>query len=121
MASNYAQSQVNQRLVFENAKQICVDAGVPTVAAQLTESFLRLEQILITTRAQYQFPVLVNNNGPANTLLSTETRLNQQDSLICNAWGFFVANPSSNADTTFRLNTYGNPTTYATALAAASL
>ncbi len=121
MASNYSQSQVNQRLVFENAKQICVDAGVPTVAAQLTESFLRLEQVLVTTRAQYQFPILVNNNGPANTLLNTETRLNQQDSLISYAWGFFVANPSSATDTTFRLNTYGNPQTYATALAAVAL
>jgi hypothetical protein len=104
--SNYQQSQVNARLVYENAVKICNAAGVGAVASKLTQSFLRLEQLMVTTKTQYQFPILVNNNGPANTLFSTEQRLNQQDSIICSAWGFFFGIPLSTIDVTFKLLSY---------------
>jgi hypothetical protein len=104
--SNYQQSQVNARLVYENAVKICNAAGVGAVASKLTQSFLRLEQLMSLTKAQYQFPILVNNNGPANTLFNTEQRLNQQDSIICSAWGFFFGIPASGVDATFRLLSY---------------
>lgn len=107
--SNYQQSQVNARLVYENAVKICNQAGVGAVASKLTQSFLRLEQVMVLTKAQYQFPILVNNNGPANTLFNTETRLNQQDSIICSAWGFFLAVPLSGTDATFTLLSYPSP------------
>jgi hypothetical protein len=124
--SNYQQSQVNARLVFENAIKICNKANVPAVAAKLTQSFLRLEQAIVTTKAQYQFPILVNNNGPANTLFNTEIRLNQQDSIITSAWGVFLAIPTSATDATFRLLTYAsqnapNFTTAGAAVAAQTL
>lgn len=121
--SNYQQSQVNARLVYENAVKICNASKVPVAASKLTQSFLRLEQVMVLTKAQYQFPILVNNNGPANTLFNTETRLNQQDSIICSAWGFFFAIPLSGVDATFRLLSYAsqnapNFTTAGAALAA---
>jgi hypothetical protein len=121
--SNYQQSQVNARLVFENAIKICNAAKVPSAAAKLTQSFLRLEQAIVTTKAQYQFPIMVNNNGPANTLFNTEVRLNQQDSIITSAWGFFFAVPLSATDASFRLLSYAstgapNFTTAGAALAA---
>jgi hypothetical protein len=106
--SNYQQSQVNARLVYENAVKICARAQVPVPASKLTQSFLRLEQLIVTTKAQYQFPILVNNNGPANTLFNTEQRLNQQDSIITSAWGFYFAIPTSGTDATFRLLSYAS-------------
>lgn len=121
--SNYQQSQVNARLVYENAVKICVKAGVGPVASKLTQSFLRLEQTITTTKTLYQFPILVNQNGPANTLFATEQRLNQQDSIICSAWGFFFGIPTSATDNSWKLLSYPsanapNFTTAGAALAA---
>jgi hypothetical protein len=107
--SNYQQSQVNARLVYENAVKICNKANVPAVASKLTQSFLRLEQLMVLGKTQFQFPILVNNNGPANTLFNTEQRLNQQDSIICSAWGFFFAVPLSGTDPTMTLLSYPSP------------
>ena len=107
--SNYQQSQVNARLVYENAVKICNKAGVPAIASKLTQSFLRLEQLMVLGKTQFQFPILVNNNGPANTLFNTEQRLNQQDSIICSAWGFFFAVPLSGTDPTMTLLSYPSP------------
>jgi hypothetical protein len=109
--SNYQQSQVNARLVYENAVKICNKAGVPAAASKLTQSFLRLEQVMTLTKTQYQFPILVNNNGPANTLFPTETRLNQQDSIICSAWGFGFGIPTSATDVSFKFLSYPNANT----------
>lgn len=105
-------SQANSRLVFENAQNIITLAGLSLDITKLTNSDLRLEQALAVNKTQYQFPVLVNNNGPANTLFNTEIRLNQQDSFVASAWGFFIAAPSSAVDTTFILHTYPSPLTF---------
>jgi hypothetical protein len=120
--SNYQQSQVNARMVFENAVKICQAANVPAVASKLTQSFLRLEQVMSLTKTLYQFPILVNNNGPANTLFPTEVRLNQQDSIITSAWGFFFGIPASATDQAFRLLSYpsNNAPNFTTALSAAA-
>src|ERR1700683_3297185 len=107
--SNYQQGQVNARLVYENAVKICNKAGVPAIASKLTQSFLRWEQLMVLGKTQFQFPILVNNNGPANTLFNTEQRLNQQDSIICSAWGFFFAVPLSGTDPTMTLLSYPSP------------
>lgn len=118
--SSYQQSQVNARLVYENAVKICNKSSVPVASSKLTQSFLRLEQVMSLTKTQYQFPILVNNNGPANTLFPTETRLNQQDSIICSAWGFGFGIPTSATDTSFLYLSYpnGNAPAFSTALAA---
>lgn len=118
--SNQQISQVNARLAYENAIKICNKANVPAAIAKLTQSFLRLEQVCVVGKTQYQFPILVNNNGPANTLFNTELRLNQQDSLIVSQWGFFFALPASAIDATFTLHTYPNAVTFVAAGAASS-
>ncbi len=113
-------SQANSRLVFENAMTIMQTAGLTLDATKCTNSDLRLEQAAATNKTQYQFPVLVNNNGPSNTLFNTEIRLNQQDSFVAAGWGFFISAPSSVADTTYILHTYPSPVTFATSGAAAA-
>lgn len=113
-------SQANSRLVFENAQQIITKNGLTLDETKLTNSDLRLEQAAATNKTQYQFPVLTNNNGPANTLFNTEIRLNQQDSFVASAWGFFISAPSSAVDCTYILHTYPSPLTFATGGAAAA-
>lgn len=113
-------TQVNSRLIFENAKQIITAAGLTLNDAKLTNSDLRLEQQAVTGKTQFQFPVLTNNNGPANSLFNTEIRLNQQDSFVASAWGFFISKPSSVSDATYILHTYPNPVTFSTVGVAAA-
>lgn len=113
-------SQANARLVFENALRIIKDARLTLDITKLTNSDLRLEQQAATNKTQYQFPVLTNNNGPANTLFNTETRLNQQDSFVASAWGFFISKPSSLTDATYILHTYPNALTFSTTGVAAA-
>lgn len=113
-------SQVNSRYVFENARAIITGAGLTLDDTKLTNSDLRLEQQLFTNRTQYQFPVLTNNNGPSNSLFNTEIRLNQQDSFVACAWGFYIAKPSSSTDATFILHSYPSPAVFTTSGVAAA-
>ena len=108
-------STVNARFVFENAKKMMTEQGVDASQAVLTQSDLRLEQASSLTKTQYQFPTLVNNNGPANTLFNTETRLNLQDAFVASAWGFFISKPASAIDTAYILHSYPSPVTFSTA------
>lgn len=116
------QNTVNSRLVYENAKKNLVDAGVPVANAKLTQSFLRLENQLVTTKTQFVFPVLQNQpSGTAGVgAFNTEQRLNQQDSFVAAMWGIYLSKPSSNTDATFILHTYPNAQTFATANVAAA-
>jgi hypothetical protein len=113
-------SQMNSRLVFENAKSIITAAGLNVASAKLTQSDLRLEQQLVTTKTQYQFAVLNNNNGPSGSLFNTEVRLTQQDSFVAASVGFFLAKPTSATDATFIAHTYPSPVTFSTAGTAAA-
>jgi hypothetical protein len=113
-------SQINARMIFQNALQVIKDANLTLDVTKCTISTLRLEQQIVTTRTSYQFPVLSNNNGPAGTLFNTEIRLNQQDSFVCAIWGFFLAAPASLIDTTFQLHTYPSPLTFTAGSAAAA-
>ncbi len=113
-------SQANSRLVFENSLKIIREAKLTLDVTKCTNSDLRLEQTAATNKTQYLFPVLTNNNGPANTLFNTEIRLNQQDSFVASAWGFFISKPSSAVDATYILHTYPNALTFSTAGVAAA-
>ncbi len=112
---------MDMRLIYKEAVEICKSAGVDPHAAGLTDSTLRLEQQLLTTKTQYQFAVLTNNNGPSNTLFPTEVRLNQQDSFISYALSFFLGEPSAAGDCTFIDYTYPSPTVFQTVGEAAAL
>lgn len=103
---------MDMRLIFKEAVEICRKAGVDPEKAGLTDSTLRLEQQLLTTKSQYQFAVLTNNNGPSNTLFNTEVRLNQQDSFISYAMNFYLGEPASAIDATFIDYTYPSPTVF---------
>ncbi len=114
------QNTANSRIVYENAVKLLQQAGVSVDLSKCTQSDLILEQQAVVNKTQYQFPVLTNNNGPSNSLFNTEIRLNQQDSFIAAAWGFFIAKPSSAIDATFIVQTYPNATVFSTAGVAAA-
>lgn len=102
-------SQVNQmgaRLVFANARKALTKAGINATKAKLTQSFLRLEQAISTSKTLYQFPILVNETQLG--IFNTENRLNLQDSFVIAQLGLFLAVPSSSTDAAYKLVT--NPT-----------
>jgi hypothetical protein len=84
----------------------------PVSAFKLTQSELRLEQPLVTTAAQYTFPVLSNIQNQAQQFPS-EIRLNLQDSFVPVRLGVYVALPSSTSSTAFSLHTYFNSEVFA--------
>jgi hypothetical protein len=115
-------NQANSRLVYENAKQSLAAINFPLSTAKLTQSFLRLEQQLLTTKTQYQFLFLTNQPSPgATAIFNTEQRLNQQDSFVAAMWGVFLSKPSSATAADFVLHTYPNAQVFTTANVAAAL
>lgn len=111
---------VGSRLAYEKAKEAINRAGFSVGQAVLSQSFLRLEVDLSTTKTGYQFPVLVNDNSNGSQK-NTEQRLNLQDAFYASSMGLFFAKPSSASDTTFQLCTYPNASIFTTANTAASL
>lgn len=99
------------RMVYDNAQRALAQAypGVNIKQFKCTQSFLRLELALSTTVTRYQFQIL---NQTTSTQFNTEKRLNLQDSFVISSLGVFLGKPSSSTDTTFELDTYGNPTKY---------
>jgi hypothetical protein len=114
------QSTMNSRLIYKNAVDMMVKANLSANLTKLTQSFLRLENQLVTNKTQFQFPVLTSQNNAAGTIFNTEQRLNQQDSFISASWGVFLSNPSSNVDTTMILHTYPNAIAFPAAGTAAA-
>lgn len=99
-------STVGARLVYENAKQLFQAAGIDVSQAKLTQSTLRAERQVVTTTNQYQFSWLQQD---ALSQFNTEIRLNQTYAALIYALGFFLAEPSSATDASFRLFTYPSP------------
>lgn len=113
-------TQVNSRLIFENALAVADNAKLSVDVTKCTISTLRLEQQALTTKTQYQFPVLNNQMGTTNTIFNTEIRLTQQDSFVAAAWGFYISKPSSTTDATYILHTYPSPAVFTTSGVAAA-
>jgi hypothetical protein len=113
-------STLNSRYVFENASAVMNANGIGTQDAILTQSDLVLEQQLLTTLTSYTFPVLSNDNGPSGSRFNTEVRLQQQDTFVASAWGFFLAAPSSANDATFIVHTYPDPVVFTGGASAAA-
>jgi hypothetical protein len=106
-------STFDNRIVYENGLKQLAAVGLTADIAKLTQSTIRLEQQLYVNKSQYQFGVLVNNNGPAGTLFPTEVRLNQQDALITSSIVMYIGEPVGAAtDCTFIDHTYPNPLTF---------
>lgn len=115
-------SQVNARLVYRNAYNAMVAAGVDPKKAVLSQSYLRLERVATTTQTNYQFGVLVNDQ-PQNSgsVRVTESRLNLQDAFFVASVQLFVAAAASSTATNFALQSFPSPTVFSTAGAASAL
>lgn len=74
-------TQMGQRMVFENAKNLVRGLGYSVEQAVLTQSYLRSEVALSTSIANYHIPVLVNDTQNGSVRVN-EKRLNLQDIFI---------------------------------------
>ena len=111
---------VGTRLAFEKAKNAIQQAGFSLGQAVLSQSYLRTELALTTSKTLYQFPILVNDNGQG-TPPNTAKLLNLQDAFYCSSLFIGFAKPSSATDTTFQLVTYPNASIFSASNTASSL
>jgi hypothetical protein len=86
---------------------------------KLSQHEIRLEVGLNVNNNRFAFGVTPNQANSTNVIFPTENRLMLQDSLVVSEYAIFVAQPTSNTDVTFTLNTYGNTQVFAAADAAA--
>jgi hypothetical protein len=109
-------AQVGERLVYRNAVKSMIRAGVDPKSAVLSQSYLRFEQLISSTKTQYQFGVLVNDTGNSNVAVRpTEQRLNLQDSFYVSSIQILLGSAASATDTSFPLYTYNNQNVFNTA------
>lgn len=111
---------LGQREVFDVARQTLVAAGFNPATAKLTSSVIRGEVAMSTSSTRFHLPVLVNDQQNGNAF-NTEKRLQLQDVFVVSAVGLYCAAPASATATGFQLFTYGSPTVFSTANAAASI
>lgn len=117
----FFQSQMNSRSIYDNARIMLINAMVSVDDSKLTQSFLRLENQLVTNKTQFPFPVLNNQPNGSGTIFPTEQRLNQQDSFVAAMWGVFLSKQTTNNnDCSFVLHSYPNPQVFSTANVAAA-
>jgi len=112
-------NNVTARENFNNARAALIQANINTPGFdirnfKLTQSFLRLEQLLTLTNTQLRFPVLVTEQPITNN----EQRLNLQDSFVISAVRFSLVAKASAVDTAFIAQTYPDPTIFTTGAAA---
>jgi hypothetical protein len=88
---------------------------------KLSQSEIRLEVGLNITNNIFTFGVTPQQANSSNLVFPSEQRLALQDSLIVSEYGIFIGNPTSNTDSNFKLETYGNTILNSTALSAAAL
>lgn len=124
-------NNLTARMSFDNAKKVLYDAWIEQFGKdskacwnwvnnrKLSQHELRLEVQLNTTSNRFVFGVTSNQANSTNVVFNTENRLNLQDSLVVSEYGLYVAQPTSQTDTTYLLNTYGNTQVFAAADAAA--
>lgn len=111
-----ANSQQGARLVYKNAVKSMIRAGVDPRTAVLSQSYLRFEQQISSTKTQYQFGVLQNDAGNSSVAQRiTESRLNLQDSFYVSSVQVLLGNPSSTTATNFPLYSYPSQTAWSAA------
>jgi hypothetical protein len=112
---------IQARMVFENSIKSLQQAfpGQNIVRDfKLTQSYLRLAQLMAVGSTIYTFPLLVNEAG-AGGIFNNEQRLNLQDTFVVSQMGIFVSAPASAVDVAYRLCTYPNQVLFGAANAAA--
>lgn len=111
---------LGMREVYDNAVNLLAKNGYDVRSAKLTQSQLRSEVKMSASSTRFHLPVTINDQVNGNAF-NTEKRLNLQDVFITSAIGVFVAAASSDTDTQFDLNTYGNLTLFSAANEAQSI
>lgn len=110
-------TQMGNRLVFENAKNLINQLGYDASHAVLTPSFLRSEVLLTTTSAAYHVPVLTNDNQNGTPTVR-EQRLALQDLFIVSSIQILL---TSGASTSGSAKNYSYPNLTAFPTGAAQL
>jgi hypothetical protein len=108
-------TQMGNRLVFENAKNLINQLGYDASHAVLTPSFLRSEVLLTTTSAAYHVPVLINDNQNGTPTVR-EQRLALQDLFIVSSVQFLLTSGASTSGSA-KNYTYPNLTAFPTGAA----
>lgn len=114
-------SQINQRLVYNNARRAIARAGANPASAILSQSFLRLEVVASTNKTNYQWGVLVNDAPQGQAPRITETRLNLQDAFYVSEVQFLLGLATDATSTDFPLYSFPNPAQFTTSGAATAL
>lgn len=113
----------NARLELENAKIALMSAGYTAQQindAVLTQSTLRLEQLLSATGSNFVFPVLINDTGVSGLAVrKTEQRLLLQDAFYVSGFTVQLIKAASATDAALKPLTYPNVVTFPTGEAAA--
>ena len=99
-------TQGGARLVYKNAQEALVRAGVNPQSAVLSQSYLRFEQTLSTTKTSYDFGVLNNQTIGGSAQFPTENRLNLQDAFYISELMVYIGKASSTTDSSYVLRTY---------------
>lgn len=115
------QTQGGARLVFKNAQQALIRANINPKNAILSQSYLRFENFLSTTKTSYDFGVLNNQTISGQAQAPTEQRLNLQDAFYISDIMVYIAKAASATDSSFQLKTYPNSVVFSTVGAAAGL
>jgi hypothetical protein len=110
-------TQMGNRLVFENAKNLINQLNYDASHAVLTPSFLRSEVLLTTTSAAYHVPVLINDNQNGTPTVR-EQRLALQDLFIVSSIQILLTSGSA---TTGSAKNYSYPNLTAFPTGAAQL
>jgi len=108
-------TQMGNRLVFENAKNLINQLGYDASHAVLTPSFLRSEVLLTTTSAAYHVPVLTNDNQNGTPTVR-EQRLALQDLFIVSSIQILLTSGASTSGSA-KNYTYPNLTAFPTGAA----
>lgn len=110
-------TQGGARLVYKNAQDALVRAGVNPQSAVLSQSYLRFEHTLSTTKTSYDFGVLNNQTIGGSSQFPTENRLNLQDAFYIAEIMVYIGKASSTTDASYKLHSYPNSVTFATGAA----
>ena len=114
-------TQGGARLVYKNASEALMKAGVNPASAVLSQGYLRFENTLSTTKTSYDFGVLNNQSINGQVQTPTEVRLNLQDAFYISEICVYIAKAASATDSAFKLSSYPSPTVFTTSGAAAAL
>lgn len=112
------------RQEFDRAYQVLSET--PGIGPQglegaiLSQSYLRLERLLVTTMSDYRLAIMVNDTT-TGSVRETEKRLDLQDVFYCAQMAIYVAKPASVTDYAFKLYTYPSPVVFSTSGVAAAM